>query len=148
MPAPRSTPNDRARPTPGPGITILGIGQMGLVCAAMLSESERSVKNQARPRARITLWGHQPAEVAMLAQTRRSERLPGVVLPEGVRVESSIQQALAGASLIVSAIPVQPMREAWQDLAAWVPAPTPSTTPASRPTWTPWSARPASAWPI
>lgn len=125
MPASRSTPSER-HPPAGPAITILGVGQMGLVCAAMLSEGERAskappggAKSAAAPR--VTLWGHQPSEVALLAQSRRSDRVPGLVLPESVRVESSAAVALRGATMIVSAIPVQPTREAWHALAAHVP---------------------------
>lgn len=105
-------------------ITILGIGQMGLVCAGILSDLDRG---RAWPAAaggkapRITLWGHDSDQVAALAQTRRSDRLPGFTLAESVRVALKDRDALADADLIISAIPVQFSRGAWDRLREHVP---------------------------
>lgn len=44
-----------------------------------------------------------------------------MVLPDGVQVTWKGAEALAGADLIVSAVPVQFTREAWQKVAAHVP---------------------------
>ena len=99
-------------------ITILGLGQMGLVCSSILTSSE-GVIGGAAPRVR--LWGHNTAEAADVSQTRRSDRLPGFVLPEGADVVLGDGSALAEADLIVSAIPVQNTREAWERLAPFVP---------------------------
>lgn len=95
----------------------MGIGQMGLVCSGLLLAGQTG---QAGPLVR--LWGHAAAEAAGLSQNRRSARLPGFVLPEGVSVCLKPGEALDGATVVVSAIPVQFMREAWTGLAPHVPA--------------------------
>ncbi|MCH7792650.1 MAG: NAD(P)-binding domain-containing protein, partial [Planctomycetes bacterium] len=96
-------------------VTILGVGQMGLVCANVLA------LERAGPTAEVVMWGHSPDEIGRVAQTRRSDRLKGFVLPDSVRVELTDEQALAGADLIVSAVPVQFMRSVWERLRAHVP---------------------------
>ncbi|MEM9066485.1 MAG: NAD(P)H-dependent glycerol-3-phosphate dehydrogenase [Planctomycetota bacterium] len=102
-----------------PSITVLGAGQMGLVCAALLTGSDRDPR-ESPPNVRI--WGHDLDEVGHLAQTRASERLPGFRLPETVRPVINDAEALEGADLIVSAIPAQHTRQAWERLAPHVPA--------------------------
>ena len=97
-------------------VTILGIGQMGLVCSALLG----SDGNGGRPPL-VRTWGHDPDECDALAQTRSSARLEGFRLGDAVQVCSSAAEALAGAELIVSAIPVQFTRDAWASLREHVP---------------------------
>lgn len=99
-------------------VTVLGVGQMGLVCAGVLSSELRT---GGRKDVKVCLWGHSTDEVGRVAQTRRSERLPELEVPESVQVTWKDAEALAGAGLIVSAIPVQFTREAWKRLAPHVP---------------------------
>lgn len=93
-------------------ITILGTGQMGLCCAALLA---------AGGNARVTMWSHAADEGGELAQTRRAARLPGFVLPDDVRVAISDSEAVRDADVIVSAVPVQYARSAWERLGKHVP---------------------------
>ena len=93
-------------------VCVLGVGQMGLVCAGILCAPE----HPDREPPEVTMWGHDPDERARIAQLRRSDRLPQFVLPQAVRVAMSDEEALADADLIVSAIPVQVTRSAWQRL--------------------------------
>src|SRR3954462_2880865 len=86
-----TTPQNDTRPV----VSVLGVGQMGLVCAGLLvaQESVREAGEgtsggsggRARP-VRVMLWGHNPDEAGRLAQTRRSPRLEGFVLPDHVQV--------------------------------------------------------------
>jgi glycerol-3-phosphate dehydrogenase (NAD(P)+) len=104
---------------------MLGVGQMGLVCAGLLvsQESVRESSNGgglARP-VRVNLWGHSIEEAGDLAQTRRSPRLEGFVLHDDVDVVLKDAAAVRGASLIVSAIPVQFIRDVWTRLAPHIP---------------------------
>jgi glycerol-3-phosphate dehydrogenase (NAD(P)+) len=112
-------PAPERRPAPGGHagipthrIAILGVGQMGLVCSAMLVDAARATASPVE----IVLWGHSEDEAGALSQTRSSPRLPGFELPERVRVARSDAEALAGASLVVSAVPVQFMRSVWERL--------------------------------
>src|SRR5690554_4535699 len=121
MPSPRSARSRvPARPVENPTVTVLGIGQMGLVCAAILSERTRP--GAGGPAAPVVLWGHSPDESGALAQTRHSPRLAGFRLPDEVRVSIRDEEAVAHAGLIVSAIPVQYTREVWRRLRPHVPA--------------------------
>lgn len=105
-----------------PKVAILGVGQMGLVCSGILCSNPRpeAPGPLARP-VRVALWGHAPDEVGEVAQTRRSPRLPEFEVPEAAHVTWRDAEALADADLIVSAIPVQHIREAWTRLARHVP---------------------------
>jgi glycerol-3-phosphate dehydrogenase (NAD(P)+) len=67
------------------------------------------------------MWGHSTDEVGHVAQTRRSPRLEGFVLPDEVDVVLKDTQAVEGASLVVSAIPVQYIRDTWTRLAPHIP---------------------------
>lgn len=100
-----------------PTVCILGIGQMGLVCAAMLAGQDAG----ARVRPSVRMWGHNMDEAGALAQTRQSPRLQGFLLPDEVKISIQDADALAGASIIVSAIPAQFIREAWTRLRPHVP---------------------------
>ncbi len=122
----------RCHPDPGPSagqngiahrpkVTILGVGQMGLVCANMLTDPERAGKPpSARPR--VVLWAHNTEEAAILAQSRRSDRLEMLRLNDDVRVAMKDREALEGADFIVSAVPVQYTRSVWDRLRGFVPA--------------------------
>lgn len=122
-PAPKNHPmttrpsaSETNRPSPGnlPRVAVLGIGQMGLVCAAMIT-------GEGDERARVVCWGHDEDESGVLAQTRRSDRLPELSLPSSIRVALSDSEALEGADIIVSAVPVQFLRETWTRLRPHVP---------------------------
>jgi len=76
-------------------IAIIGDGGMGSVCAMLLCEKGFSV----------SMWG-----------------LPGHKLPEELVFEARDDKAMAGAQLLVSAVPCQFMRGVWQRLERYVPA--------------------------
>lgn len=97
---------------------MLGAGQMGLVCAAILTDADRI----GPPIERVTVWSHSTEEAGTLTQTRRSDRLEGFTLPPDVRVGVTDEDALGEADLIVSAVPVQHLRSAWSRLRLHVPA--------------------------
>jgi len=129
---PPSQPRTPNIPAPSaakpPVVTVLGVGQMGLVCAGILASLEASrltdvTEQQAglRRPVRVRLWGHSPEESGRIAQSRKSARLEGFELPEEVDVVLKDAPALEGASLIVSAIPVQYIRDTWMRLAPHVP---------------------------
>ncbi|MBX3386281.1 MAG: NAD(P)-dependent glycerol-3-phosphate dehydrogenase [Phycisphaeraceae bacterium] len=99
-------------------IAILGSGQMGLVCAGILSQrtASGSAADHSRPAPVVTVWSHDPDEAGELTQTRRSARLAGFRLADSVRVTHDLQRAVEGAELIVSAIPVQFIRGVWTEI--------------------------------
>lgn len=111
-------------------VTVLGIGQMGLVCAGILSGASLSNGNGglgngshgrknggASARTEVTIWAHNAEEAGDLTQTRVSPRLPEFTLPDAVRVTHDLARSVKEADVIVSAVPVQFIREVWKRLA-------------------------------
>ncbi len=100
-----------------PTVAILGLGQMGLVCAGILTTPPAPNGSTGTTRAaKVILWGHTEDEAGRVAQTRRSPRLEGFVLPATVQVCYRDHEMLREADLIVSAIPVQYTRGVWEKL--------------------------------
>jgi glycerol-3-phosphate dehydrogenase (NAD(P)+) len=119
---------------------------MGLVCAGLLVGSPEAGLaaaggvgmsngggpsgggtgfNSRRPGSppEVMLWGHNEDEADQLTQMRSSPRLAEFVLPDSVRVTSDLARAVQDADIIVSAIPVQFIREVWKQLRGKVRPP-------------------------
>jgi len=89
-------------------LAVLGAGNWGTTLAVL----------QARAGRTVTLWARRPEQAALLAQTRENvAALPGVALPSGIVVTSSLEQALAGAGAVVLAVPAQSLRVLARQLA-------------------------------
>ncbi|MEO1583702.1 MAG: NAD(P)H-dependent glycerol-3-phosphate dehydrogenase [Planctomycetota bacterium] len=101
-------------------VTVLGVGQMGLVCANGLAGPDRGA-DAGRPPVDVRVWGHDPDEVGALAQTRESERLPGFRLIDSVRVCLDAEEALAETDVVVAAIPAQFLRGAFESIRDKLP---------------------------
>jgi glycerol-3-phosphate dehydrogenase (NAD(P)+) len=87
-------------------IAILGGGGWGTALAILLSRSRKPHE--------ISLWVHN----AELAETIRRDRenklyLPGLKLPESVRVHDQLEASVAGARVIVGAMPSAHAREVY-----------------------------------
>lgn len=93
-------------------VAVLGAGGMGTALALLW----------ARAGADVRLWARDDARAAEMARSRRNDRhLPGVELPEGVRPTADARAALAGADLVVAAVPSAYLRPALRALAGHVP---------------------------
>lgn len=94
-------------------VTILGDGAMATVCSILLSEG----------RHKVTIWGAFEESIERLIQNRENQRLlPGVKVPDCVRLTANEAEAFRDATMIVSAIPTQFMRGVWNRLRRHVPA--------------------------
>ncbi len=87
-------------------IAILGAGSWGTALAIVLSRSRKPQE--------ISLW----VRNAGLAESIRRDRenkayLPGLKLPESVRVHSQLEAALSGAQIILGAMPSAHAREVY-----------------------------------
>ena len=83
-------------------VAVLGAGSWGTTLAVHLATADHSV----------ALWGHDPAELAPLLATRENPKyLPGIRLPDGVKVESQLESALEGAAYTLFVVPSQAVRE-------------------------------------
>jgi glycerol-3-phosphate dehydrogenase (NAD(P)+) len=93
-------------------ITILGDGAMATVCSILLTAGGHAV----------TMWGAFEESIDRLVQNRENQRLlPGVRIPSTVRLTANDATCFEGCSLILSAVPTQYMRGAWQRLRPYCP---------------------------
>ncbi len=93
-------------------VTILGDGAMATVCSILLTTGGH----------RVTMWGAFEESIERLMQNREQSRLlPGVKVPENVRLTAKDDACFDGATMILSAVPTQHMRSVWQRLKPHVP---------------------------
>ena len=75
-------------------ISIMGAGTWGLALAVLLNNNGHSV----------TIWSAVPAEIEMLQTKREHNKLPGVHIAESIALTGNMEEAAAGADLIVLAV--------------------------------------------
>ncbi len=94
-------------------VTIVGDGAMATVCSILLTTGGHSV----------TIWGAFEENIERLLQDREQTRLlPGVRIPPDVRLTANDGEALSGATMVLSAVPTQYMRQVWNRLGPHLPA--------------------------
>jgi glycerol-3-phosphate dehydrogenase (NAD(P)+) len=77
-------------------IGVLGAGSWGTALAVMLARNGKDVR----------LWGHEPAHIAKLQQSRENQEfLPGVDLPESLTPTHELDAAVCGAEQILIVVP-------------------------------------------
>ncbi len=82
--------------------TVIGSGSFGTSIAAALAQNFDEV----------LLWGRDAALVAAVNERHENTTyLPGVTLPKAVRAVASLEEAVVGAQLVVSATPSHATRE-------------------------------------
>lgn len=95
-----------------PRIAVVGDGQMGLASAIILA-------TKGYP---VTLWGHRPEHVNLLATARESRRhFPGFTLPPLINVTPSDKDVFQGVEFAVQAVPTQFIRPVFSRLARHIP---------------------------
>src|SRR5262249_23660814 len=83
-------------------IAIIGAGGWGTALAITMARDEREVR----------IWAYEPYLVETLIATRENPLyLPGVRVPESVRISNSMQDVLSGARVIVIAVPSHVYRQ-------------------------------------
>jgi glycerol-3-phosphate dehydrogenase (NAD(P)+) len=101
-------------------ISIVGDGGMGTVLAMLLCEKGDSLA--ALRTTSVRMWGYDRRQLEQIAQNRENKKfLPGYKLPKELVFEPDDQRIMAGAELIVSAVPCQYMRGVWSRLKEYVP---------------------------
>src|ERR1700675_938573 len=88
-------------------IAIIGGGSWGTALAIALTRSSRP--------HRLALWAHS-ADIVELLRVRRVNEvyLPGFELPAEVEVTGAMQQALAGADIVLGVMPAAHAREVYR----------------------------------
>jgi len=100
-------------------ISIIGDGGMGTVLAILLCEK---IDSSASLGMTVRIWGYDSEQLAQIARDRENKKfLPGYKLPEALVFEPNDARIMAGADLIVSAVPCQYMRGIWTRLKDHVP---------------------------
>jgi len=93
-------------------VAIVGDGGMGTVLSILLCEKD----------VRTRIWGHDAQQLSEIERRRENGKfLPGYQLPEALNFEARDDRIMAGAELIVSAVPCQYMRAVWNRLRPHVP---------------------------
>jgi glycerol-3-phosphate dehydrogenase (NAD(P)+) len=89
-------------------IAVIGAGGWGIALAKLLAEKD----------GEVTLWCHGADTCRQLVETRQSANyLPGIVLPDTVKITPSLDEATAGRSLIICAVPSHALREVMAQVA-------------------------------
>jgi glycerol-3-phosphate dehydrogenase (NAD(P)+) len=91
-------------------ITVLGAGAWGTALARMLAQGGHEV----------TLWDFFPETLVQIRRTGRNERfLPGIELPENLRLQPDAAEAVAGAECVVVAIVSKAFRDVTKCLSGF-----------------------------
>lgn len=94
-------------------VSIIGDGGMGTVLAILLCEKGIATR----------MWGHDAGQLAEIERKRENAKfLRGYKLPSSLVFEATDDRAMAGADVIVSAVPCQFMRRVWTRLKDHVPS--------------------------
>jgi glycerol-3-phosphate dehydrogenase (NAD(P)+) len=90
-------------------IAVLGAGSWGTTLGILLDENEH----------RVTLWEVFPEQVEALSRDGENKKfLPGIRIPDTVRVTGDIGDAIGGAGLVLFVVPTHTMREVAGQAAA------------------------------
>ena len=94
-------------------LAILGGGAWGTALGVCLA-----------PHHQISLWVRDPAQCHSLVASRTNARyLPGVAIPEGVRITPDLRTAVDASQLIVLAVPTSALRQTLRLVASVMPEP-------------------------
>jgi len=92
-------------------ISIIGDGAMATVLGMLLCEKGDSSASLGMT---VRMWGYDSEQLGQIETARENKKfLPGYKLPENLAFESDDGQIMAGADLIISAVPCQFMRSVW-----------------------------------
>lgn len=83
-------------------VVVLGAGSWGTALALLLAQN----------RHRVVLWGHDPERLAEADRLRENRRyLPGVPLPDALRLDPDLDRAMEGADVLVVSVPSKAFRD-------------------------------------
>ncbi len=92
-------------------IAIVGAGSWGTALAVLLSKKGH----------RCCLWGHNTLHVKKLSEKRENNKyLPGIILPEKLKITDSLEDCVAGSDLIVMVVPSHGLRKVFSSLVPYI----------------------------
>jgi glycerol-3-phosphate dehydrogenase (NAD(P)+) len=96
-------------------VSIIGDGAMGTALAMLLCEKKDTI-------ASVRMWGYDSEQLRQIQQAGENKKfLPGYKLPDALVFEADDKRIMAGADLIISAVPCQLMRGVWNRLKDYFP---------------------------
>lgn len=91
---------------------VLGTGAMATVCARVLVQNGH----------RVRMWGHAERTILALRADREQKRLlPGTRIPDEVELTADDSAVFSGCTMVLSAVPTQYARSAWQRVGSGLP---------------------------
>jgi glycerol-3-phosphate dehydrogenase (NAD(P)+) len=90
-------------------IAVVGSGAWGTALAIRLHKNGHNV----------TVWSYNPNSIPQMEATRINPRLPGVVLPEGLRF-SPDYSCVSGCPMVIIAVPSFPLRSVCKGIAPYL----------------------------
>lgn len=94
-------------------IAVLGAGSWGTTLAVLLANKSHAV----------TLWAYQREDAERMRSTRENAAyLPGITLPDAIRITDALPEAITGAAMLVAAVPSQYLRGVLAQLTGKVPS--------------------------
>jgi len=83
-------------------IAVLGAGSWGIAVSTLLSHNGH----------KVTMWEFDPEEMKRLrAQREHSQKLPGVRIPNEIKITDQLESAVSGAEMLVLALPSHTVRQ-------------------------------------
>ena len=93
-------------------VAILGAGGMGTGASLLFAESVGEVR----------LWSRDAGHAQDFQSSRINQRhLPGIVIPDSVRITADAEEAAAAADLVVASVPTSYLRATMERLARSIP---------------------------
>lgn len=93
-------------------VAVVGAGSWGTALAIHAARAGHTVR----------MWGHDPDKVAAMEAERENRTyLADFPFPESLAVTADRGEALAGADLVISAVPSRFVRDVWEDAAVSFP---------------------------
>lgn len=93
-------------------VAVLGTGAMATVCAMLLVHNGH----------RVRMWGHAPGTIEKLSANREQTRLlPGTRIPAEVELTADDGAIFGGCTMVLSAVPTQYARSAWERVGDHLP---------------------------
>lgn len=91
-------------------ITVIGAGSWGTALAWLLSNNGH----------KLTMWSFMEEEAQELIQDGENKaKLPGVKLPEGMKITTNLEEAMEGQDVLVLAVPSPAIRSTARKMAAF-----------------------------
>ena len=90
-------------------VAVLGSGSWGTTLAVHLANAGHEAR----------IWGHPPEDLARMEADRENQKfLPGIMLPDRVKVRPELEAALEGAEYALFVVPSQVLRSVARQVAA------------------------------